>query len=311
MKLMLTLYTYAEGARCQVISVLSHLGLTSSYTSFIGSWKSQKTQEVGLAESDNEDDPSQVDEDIASAGSESADEESSECEFEEDDMVEVVERVAERQDAGANGADEETSGSDDSTADDGEWTDVDNSEVDDSDSVQPAEDDLSHGDAGATVEQVEGETQRGEDMAQPDEDDGTESGYLNRLSAACRRAARREASSGLLGFVYDNINTVFRSAEQILGRKDSRENSTCATAFTLLNAYATTPTTSDKIADHKTKIFPLPSMPIDESSITGNAEVVTEIFRELGIPFDGPDFADSQDYCRRPTIHRTSSLFKG
>lgn len=63
-----------------------------------------------------------------------------------------------------------------------------------------------------------------------------EAGFLKRLSDSCRQAVRMEALNDLLGYVYDNINPQFKVAEQILGRKDSVENGTCATASTLYTA---------------------------------------------------------------------------
>ncbi|EMD42077.1 hypothetical protein CERSUDRAFT_28738, partial [Gelatoporia subvermispora B] len=53
-----------------------------------------------------------------------------------------------------------------------------------------------------------------------------------------------------------------------------------------------TSVTSDKIELHKTKIYPLPAMHIDESSITGNAEVVETIMHELGYNMQSPEFTD-------------------
>lgn len=61
-------------------------------------------------------------------------------------------------------------------------------------------------------------------------------GLLFMLSYACRHETRRLALTKIMSYVYDNINMVFKSAEPILGRKDSQENGTCATAFPLYNA---------------------------------------------------------------------------
>jgi hypothetical protein len=77
-------------------------------------------------------------------------------------------------------------------------------------------------------------------------------GTLYELSQACRKTARRVPSTGLFVSVYDNINLMFRVAEQILGRTsecwqfsyneylqydgvDTQENGTCATIFPLWN----------------------------------------------------------------------------
>ncbi|KAJ3558625.1 hypothetical protein NM688_g806 [Phlebia brevispora] len=51
-----------------------------------------------------------------------------------------------------------------------------------------------------------------------------------------------------------------------------------------------TPASADKIAEHETEVFPLPTMHIDESSMTGNAEVIFEMFRKLSRPFCALEF---------------------
>ncbi len=61
-------------------------------------------------------------------------------------------------------------------------------------------------------------------------------GLLRRICESCRATARRRAHEVLCGYVYDNINMMFRIAEQIVGRKDSQENGTCATIFPLFDA---------------------------------------------------------------------------
>ncbi|KAJ7917839.1 hypothetical protein B0H13DRAFT_2231360 [Mycena leptocephala] len=53
---------------------------------------------------------------------------------------------------------------------------------------------------------------------------------------------------------------------------------------------ASQPVSADKIQVHKTPLHPLPSMEIDESSITGNIEVIEEIVRVLGFKTDDPDY---------------------
>ncbi len=169
-------------------------------------------------------------------------------------------------------------------------------------------------------------------------------GLLRRISLACRISTKSLAQSSLLGHVYDNINMVFKVAEQVVGRTDSQENGTCATVFPLYGATdedmqtanllasldaapllsikdidltkdesallreclihtilriivdfggtqftcykadvaVCTPVTSERIPVHKTDTYPLPAKNIDESSITGNAEVIDTIFQELG-----------------------------
>lgn len=49
------------------------------------------------------------------------------------------------------------------------------------------------------------------------------------------------------------------------------------------------PQTDDSIPVHKTDIYPLPVMDIDESSIVGNAEVIETMFEELGYPVTSPE----------------------
>ncbi|KAI0704499.1 hypothetical protein C8T65DRAFT_741054 [Cerioporus squamosus] len=164
-------------------------------------------------------------------------------------------------------------------------------------------------------------------------------GLLQQLSDSSRMNLRRRAQAPLddspLGNVYDNINFMFRAAEQIMGKKDSQENGTCATAFTLYDAPCEKMRTADLVdsfqnapplafkdirlsqeentslreqliwtvmnvvvqhggesfskykADvashspeshgipvHKTEVFPMPAMNIDESSTVGNAQVL-------------------------------------
>ncbi len=179
-------------------------------------------------------------------------------------------------------------------------------------------------------------------------------GLLKRLSESCRLSTRVCAAHHILGHVYDNINMVFKVAEQILGRKDTQENGTCATVFPLREAAAKDmqtadllasfdsaspltmkdilhtpseaalfhqslvhtllrtivnssdlfsrfrsdvdaclPATDDQISLHKTDTYPLPAMNIDESTTTGNAEVLDTIFTELEYEKRNPKFAET------------------
>ncbi len=54
-----------------------------------------------------------------------------------------------------------------------------------------------------------------------------------------------------------------------------------------------TPVTEGKIPVHRTNTYPLPTMNIDESSTTGNAEVVDTVFTELGHNFNSRQFCDT------------------
>ncbi|KAH9051116.1 hypothetical protein EDB83DRAFT_2627558 [Lactarius deliciosus] len=61
-------------------------------------------------------------------------------------------------------------------------------------------------------------------------------GTLEALSESMRKVTREVAASDLYVLVYDNINMVWKVAEQILGRTDSMENGTCATLVPLFRA---------------------------------------------------------------------------
>jgi hypothetical protein len=54
---------------------------------------------------------------------------------------------------------------------------------------------------------------------------------------------------------------------------------------------ASQPASADIIDVHKTPLHPLPSMEIDQSSITGNVEVIEEIMQVLGFKSDDPNYA--------------------
>ncbi|KAH8992310.1 hypothetical protein EDB86DRAFT_3103560 [Lactarius hatsudake] len=61
-------------------------------------------------------------------------------------------------------------------------------------------------------------------------------GTLEALSESMRKVTRKVAASDLYVLVYDNINMLWKVAEQILGRTDSIENGTCATIVSLFQA---------------------------------------------------------------------------
>lgn len=73
---------------------------------------------------------------------------------------------------------------------------------------------------------------------------------------------------------------------------------------------ASLPGQDDKIAVHKTDVMPLPAMHIDESSLTGNAEVIDTVFPSLGFDvgttkFSGitrPVFGDQLSLARLRTL---------
>ncbi|KAF4598999.1 hypothetical protein EYR40_006087 [Pleurotus pulmonarius] len=168
-------------------------------------------------------------------------------------------------------------------------------------------------------------------------------GTLHKLSATARDEAQRVAHTGLYVTVYDNINFMTRTPEQIIGRSDTQQNGTCATIWPLhdaniedmdlsefhrsfltarsLNIFdilhtndeatrfrefliydiiriivrfggngfrrfekdlkKNQPKSASKIDVHQTKVYPLPSFNINESTINGNAKVNTAIIQEL------------------------------
>uniref|UniRef100_D8PYY4 DUF6589 domain-containing protein n=1 Tax=Schizophyllum commune (strain H4-8 / FGSC 9210) TaxID=578458 RepID=D8PYY4_SCHCM len=61
-------------------------------------------------------------------------------------------------------------------------------------------------------------------------------GTLEKLSLAMREVSRHVAASRPFMVVYDNINMMWRVAEQIIGRRDSLESGTCATLVPLHDA---------------------------------------------------------------------------
>ncbi|KIY43271.1 hypothetical protein FISHEDRAFT_68152 [Fistulina hepatica ATCC 64428] len=169
------------------------------------------------------------------------------------------------------------------------------------------------------------------------------SGTLRQLSASMRNATRDVAATGLYGLVYDNINMMFKNAEQVVGRHDSQENGTAGTIFplwranindistqSLHNAFLTAPPLqlsdilhspdeaaffktclqftilqiivqyggegfakyqgvlaagqpqSEHVVEvHKTDLFTLPPLNIDEASIDGNAQLDEAYVKEL------------------------------
>ncbi|KAJ7759308.1 hypothetical protein B0H14DRAFT_3596127 [Mycena olivaceomarginata] len=89
-------------------------------------------------------------------------------------------------------------------------------------------------------------------------------GTLEELSASMRGFARGVASTGLFAASYDNINLVFRAAEQVMGRTDSQENGTCATIFPLWKAAAE----HMRISDLDTAFNAAPPLSIDDILLT-------------------------------------------
>ncbi|PIL28976.1 hypothetical protein GSI_09023 [Ganoderma sinense ZZ0214-1] len=217
---MLGLYLYATGAQRQLISILSNLGLSSSYTSIAGG-RNAALDDVPAPKDappkDTEQDEDEEDEDDPDWLPDEDD--ASDVDWETDDELgEPEESDVEGEDPEPNAA---TAGS----------------------TMQEFPE------RGQTDEQVSSHENERPPNAIADPVEGAEeeaptvfsllsrgAGLLRRVSTVCRSATRSCAQSRLCGHVYDNINMMFRIAEQILGRKDSQENGTCATIFPLYDA---------------------------------------------------------------------------
>ncbi|KAJ7919732.1 hypothetical protein B0H13DRAFT_2230835 [Mycena leptocephala] len=89
-------------------------------------------------------------------------------------------------------------------------------------------------------------------------------GSLGELSVSMRSTARAVASTGLFAATYDNINMMFRAAEQVMGRTDSQENGTCATIFPLWKAAIE----NMKIADLKAAFAEAPPLALKDILLT-------------------------------------------
>lgn len=121
-------------------------------------------------------------------------------------------------------------------------------------------------------------------------------GLLRRLSEACRATVRNKARIHPLGHVYDNINFIFRAAEQILGRKDAQENGTCATVFPLFDAPTEDMRTSD-LLEAFDSAQPLAISDIQLSAAENvmlKQQIQHTVLRIITI-FGGPGFAKFQD----------------
>lgn len=315
------LYLYASGAQRQVLSVLSTVGFCSSYTSLAGSGDTHNRVGEELPQTAPDKPPSNDagEASVLPSGDEDDDPDWLPDLMDEEESTGNEHRSDEEERADKEDSSQDEAGEADANAGQGQGRDRD--------AIESAE---AKSQDQAPVGGVSGLLYRG-------------AGLLRRISVACRTSSRQCAQTSLCGHVYDNINMMFKIAEQILGRKDSQENGTCATIFPLydarpedmqtsdlLNSFDAAPplslddilhtpaeaklfheslthaalrdlvsssdlftrfrsevdkclpATDDQIPLHRTEVYPLPAMNIDESSITGNAEVVDTMFKELG-----------------------------
>ncbi|KAJ3555923.1 hypothetical protein NM688_g2309 [Phlebia brevispora] len=311
------LYLYATGAQRQAISVLASLGVCSSYPTLAGT-KTKLAEDV-RASNAAANTSSQLD--LSSA--EVAGNRSQDQEFEGSDLDEEGE-------AEETSSEQETGSQCDSNIKAGDEHDDGRQEVQEATSADAS--------------------RRVSTMLSSNAEDG----LLKRLCEACRATTRHIASIRMLGLIYDNINMVFKVAEQRVTQKDTQQNGTCATVFPLYDAKPedmktadlltaheqapllsaddilhtseeaalyrqclihtilriivsyggeqfnkfrsevarTLPVTDEQIPVHQTDIYPLPAMHIDESSITGNGEVLEAMFQELNQDMSQPEFGE-------------------
>ncbi|KAJ7778908.1 hypothetical protein B0H16DRAFT_1448457 [Mycena metata] len=133
-------------------------------------------------------------------------------------------------------------------------------------------------------------------------------GTLWLLSEACRATAHILASTGLFLIMYDNINMMVRIAEQILGRKNTQENGTCAT----------------EVALHNTKLEDLLTADLDKGIANASpfTDAEAEFFRKnmihtilrIIVRYGGEEFAHLKDDLEKAqpvsadkiTVHQSS-----
>nr|VWO97743.1 Pre-mRNA-splicing ATP-dependent RNA helicase PRP28 (EC [Ganoderma boninense] len=331
-KHMMSIYMYASGTSRQLITILANLGWCSSYPSIVGSGHaapevpdtpSPADPRTGKDDVDDDESSDSDDPDWLPDESETEDEDDSEC---EESDVEGGELLGLPQDEPA-------------------------------DPPPPVAEEDKNGSAHDAIEDaIESASASTQSRAPPFLTSllSRGIGLLKRFSEVCRASTRDAAKRGPCANVYDNINFMFKIAEQILGRKDSQENGTCATIFPLHQASrediktsdllesfdkapplsfddilhtpveaalfqsslehtllrtvvyssdlfarfrpevdASLPATDDQIPLTKTEPYPLPAMHIDESSTTGNAEVIDAIWKELNHDLTSPQFLDT------------------
>ena len=328
MKHVVGVYMYVSGTSCQLISVMSSIGDSSSYMTIAGSGRRDKNAPTTIADISDDSD----DEDPDWLPSLSSDDEP-----DDDDHYDVVEDESVDESTAQENDEEQVVG----RPSRGRLAEnrADEQQGDDESGARSAGDAIEDA-IGCAPNPIFALLSRG-------------AGLLKRLSHSCRISTRASALRHVLGHVYDNINMVFKVAEQILGRKDTQENGTCATVFPLYEADPKDMQTADLLASfdaaapltmkdifhtpaeaalfhqslehavlrtivnssnlfarfrseldgclpgaddqiplHRTQTFPLPAMNIDESSTTGNAEVLDTIFSELEYEKRNPNFAD-------------------
>lgn len=133
-------------------------------------------------------------------------------------------------------------------------------------------------------------------LATASKNTGSQAGLLRRLSEACCVAAQNAANLHDVAHVYDNINTVFKAAEQIVGRKDSIENGTCATAIRLFEANKDDMQTSD-LLDSMSKA---PELNIADIVLTGEEaldyrRLILHTILRIIVEHGGPSFTKFKD----------------
>lgn len=218
------LYAYASGAQRQLIELLAHLGICSSYSLLTANIKDTETHESIEVHTNSRT--------HALASTTPSHMEGAPLP-EEDVEIPVQNRASSPL----------ASSSSDSESDDSIWDEFEDlviAQDGDGESLQWTDEQrqLNNRAVGAMRElrtALDGD-EGDEELGQRRTRKTRVVGILKRLSEACTQAARANASTRVLGFVYDNINMLFHIAEQRTGHKTTQQNGTCATAFGLYEA---------------------------------------------------------------------------
>ncbi|KAJ7936544.1 hypothetical protein B0H13DRAFT_2303587 [Mycena leptocephala] len=125
-------------------------------------------------------------------------------------------------------------------------------------------------------------------------------GTLRQLSGSMRDMAKSIAATGLYAASYDNINMVFRTAEQVLGKNYSQENGTCETIWPLWKARLE----DMKIKDFNSAFDKAPPLSIKDILLSApELELMDKFFRHciLRIIVDhGGSFENSAQLSTKP-----------
>ncbi|KAI0687401.1 hypothetical protein BC835DRAFT_1286604 [Cytidiella melzeri] len=117
-------------------------------------------------------------------------------------------------------------------------------------------------------------------------------GLIRRLSQACCITVQQAARIHQLSHVYDNINLLFKAAEQVIGRKDSLEYSTCATAIRIFEAAKNDMKTANLLETmQKAPELSVRDVVLTQQENTLYPAVLTHTILQIVVTHDGPSFS--------------------